>query len=326
MPRPARPDDLYRLAVPFDPRLSPDGSRVVFTVKRSAVGRDGYRQAIWSAPVDGSEPARQLTLGVRSDGAPRISPDGTTLAFISDRRLYAEEEPDRPTEAKERDDCFQVFLLALDGGEARRLTDLPKGVSEFAWSPDGRTLAILTLVAGRDDRGGPPEARPAREAEARRDAAVRLPVHRPAELPVQRRRASSTTRTSTCGSSTSRPARRGRSSRVRRPRSTRPGRRTAPGSRSPRTGAGTPTSRSGGRSGSWRSPRARSRSSRTAATRSSSTRPGRATGRRSWRSATSGRGSATGPGSGGSRPTDRMRRRAAGPTCWPGASSSRTRR
>ena len=35
VPRPARPDDLYRLAVPSDPRLSPDGSRVVFTVKRS---------------------------------------------------------------------------------------------------------------------------------------------------------------------------------------------------------------------------------------------------------------------------------------------------
>ena len=43
MPRPARPDDLYRLAVPYDPRLSPDGSRVAFTVKRSSVGKDGYR-------------------------------------------------------------------------------------------------------------------------------------------------------------------------------------------------------------------------------------------------------------------------------------------
>jgi dipeptidyl aminopeptidase/acylaminoacyl peptidase len=166
VPRPARPDDLYRLAVPFDPRLSPDGSRVVFAVKRSSVGRDGYRQAIWSAPVDGSEPARQLTLGVRSDGAARISPDGTTLAFVSDRRLYAEEEPDRPRDAKERDDCFQVFLLALDGGEARRLTDLPKGVSELAWAPDGRTLAILTSSLGatieedRRKRGRPAKPKP----------------------------------------------------------------------------------------------------------------------------------------------------------------------
>ena len=166
MPRPARPDDLYRLAVPFEPRLSPDGSRVVFTVKRSAVGKDSYRQAIWSAPIDGSEPARQLTLGIRSDRAPRISPDGTTLAFISDRRLYAEEEPDRPKDAKERDDCFQVFLLPLDGGEARRLTDLPKGVTEFTWSPDGRTLAILTsslgttIEADRRKRGRPEKPKP----------------------------------------------------------------------------------------------------------------------------------------------------------------------
>ena len=52
--RPAHPDDLYRLAVPFEPRLSPDGRTVAFTVKRSSVGRDGYRHAIWLAPTDGS--------------------------------------------------------------------------------------------------------------------------------------------------------------------------------------------------------------------------------------------------------------------------------
>ena len=87
MPRPARPDDLYRLSVPFDPRLSPDGRLVAFSVKRTAVGRDGYRYAIWLAPTDGSAPARQVTIGSRADRRPRFSPDGRTLAFISDRRL-----------------------------------------------------------------------------------------------------------------------------------------------------------------------------------------------------------------------------------------------
>jgi Tol biopolymer transport system component len=171
LPRPARPDDLYRLAVPFDPRLSPDGTLAAFTVKRSSAGRDAYRHAIWTAPVDGSAPARQATLGARNDTHARFSPDGRTLAFLSDRRLYAEDEPDRPKEARDRDDCVQVHLLPLDGGEARRLTDLPKGVTELAWSPDGRSLAVLTSSLG------------ATEEEDRRRRG-RLPKPKPGETPL----------------------------------------------------------------------------------------------------------------------------------------------
>ena len=166
MPRAARPDDLYRLRVPFEPRLSPDGRTVAFSVKRTAVGYDGYRHSIWTVPVDGSGEARQLTLGARTDRHARFSPDGRTLAFLSDRRLLVEEEPTRPKEVKEREDAVQVHLLPLDGGEARRLTDLPRGVDEFAWSPDCRTLAVLTsslgatLEADTKKRGRPAKPKP----------------------------------------------------------------------------------------------------------------------------------------------------------------------
>ncbi len=166
MPRPARPDDLYRLAVPTDPRVSPDGRTVAFSVTRSSVGRDGYRRSIWMAPADGRGEARQVTLGARTDGHARFSPDGRTLAFISDRRLVVEEEPDRPKDAKDRNDCNQVHLLPLDGGEARRLTDLPRGVNTFAWSPDGSMLAVLTSSLGatvdeeRRRRGRPAPPKP----------------------------------------------------------------------------------------------------------------------------------------------------------------------
>jgi acylaminoacyl-peptidase len=145
--RPARPDDLYRLRVPTDPRLSPDGRQVAFTVKQVSPGRDAYRQSVWIAPVDGSAEARRVTIGARYDRDARFSPDGRSLAFLSDRRLYVEEEPGRPTDPTLRDDCHQVHLLPLEGGEARRLTDLPRGVESFAWSPDGRTLALLTWSA-----------------------------------------------------------------------------------------------------------------------------------------------------------------------------------
>jgi dipeptidyl aminopeptidase/acylaminoacyl peptidase len=54
-----------------------------------------------------------------------------------------EEEPDRVADdSKDREDATQVHLLPLDGGEARRLTDLPRGVEGFEWSPDGTRLVV----------------------------------------------------------------------------------------------------------------------------------------------------------------------------------------
>ena len=86
MPRAPRPDDLYRLRVATEPRLSPDGALAAITVQTVAPGFDGYRHAIWLVATDGSGSARQVTLGSRHDRHPRFSPDGRTLAFISDRR------------------------------------------------------------------------------------------------------------------------------------------------------------------------------------------------------------------------------------------------
>jgi Tol biopolymer transport system component len=83
--RAPRPEDLYDLRVPTDLALSPDGRYVAFSVKAVAPGKDGYRTSLWLAPTDGSQPARQLTVGSKSDTAPRWSPDGRTIAFLSDR-------------------------------------------------------------------------------------------------------------------------------------------------------------------------------------------------------------------------------------------------
>ncbi len=147
MPRPPIADDLARLRIPTEPRLSPDGRFVVVTLTTVAPAWDGYRSALWGVPTDGREP-RRLTLGARHDRHPRFAPDGRTLAFLSDRRTLVEEEPERTADAGEREDETQVHLLPLEGGEAQRLTDLPRGVTGFEWSPDGRSLVVTTASRG----------------------------------------------------------------------------------------------------------------------------------------------------------------------------------
>jgi len=155
VPRPPRPDDLYRLRVPTEPALSPDGRWAVVTLQTVAAGFDAYHHALWLVPTDPAdgEPQR-LTIGAKHDRHARFSPDGRSLAFLSDRRALVEEEPrrggptrERPT--KEREDLTQVHLLPLDRpGEARRLTDLPRGVEAFEWAPDGARLVVVSASVG----------------------------------------------------------------------------------------------------------------------------------------------------------------------------------
>jgi dipeptidyl aminopeptidase/acylaminoacyl peptidase len=166
MPRAPRAQDLYELRVPTEVAISPDGELVAFTVKSVAPGKDGYRQSLWLVQADGSAPARQLTLGANNDTTPRWSPDGRTLAFVSDRMAIlikggAGEEAgvDEPPDEGAR----QVWLLPMDGGEARQLTRLPKDVKDIRWSPDGQRLCLVSAAVRaerEEDRrqpGDPPE-------------------------------------------------------------------------------------------------------------------------------------------------------------------------
>ena len=165
MTRSFRPDDLYRFRIATDPRLSPDGSLAAFPGQTgAAAARDGYRHAWWAVATDADSPARQLTIGAKHDRHARFAPDGRALAFLSDRRHQVEDEP-AAGDVKLREDGQQVHLLPLDGGEARRLTDLPRGINAFWWAPDGRQLLVASSSRGatRDEdrrrRGktGPPK-------------------------------------------------------------------------------------------------------------------------------------------------------------------------
>ncbi|HEX3646374.1 MAG TPA: DPP IV N-terminal domain-containing protein, partial [Vicinamibacterales bacterium] len=104
--------------------LSPDGTRVVFTVTEPVKGAARQRN-IWLLDL-ASQQVRQLTFSAKSDSSPRWAPDGRDIAFLSDR-----------------DGAAQLYLLPMRGGESQRLTDRREKVDAFRWSPDGRQIALL---------------------------------------------------------------------------------------------------------------------------------------------------------------------------------------
>ena len=123
------PRDLLRFRTVADLACSPDGSRVAFTVSAIDAEADEYRSNIWVAQADGGEPT-QLTREPKKAAAARWSPDGKTIAFLSDRE----------------NDRAQLFVVAAAGGEPRRLTDLPLGAMPASWSPDGTRLLFGARV------------------------------------------------------------------------------------------------------------------------------------------------------------------------------------
>ena len=129
--------DLAALRVIEEFAVSPDGSRVVFALKGTDYDADRYTANLWLVDVAGGEP-RQLTTTRARDGAPRWSPDGSQIAFTSDRD----------------GDKRELWTIPANGGEASPVRR-PDGsrlhhdsdLTEPRWSPDGATLAYLAKTA-----------------------------------------------------------------------------------------------------------------------------------------------------------------------------------
>ncbi|MEU8125397.1 serine hydrolase [Spirillospora sp. NPDC049024] len=123
-------EDLTDLAVPSQPEMSPDGSRIVYVLRTLDAARDRNLDQLWVVGTDDGTP-RRLTSG-SSDTAPAWSPEGRRLAFLRGG---------------------QLAVLDTGGGEPEQVTDLPLGAGPACWSPDGRRLAFTAPV---DPTGGAP--------------------------------------------------------------------------------------------------------------------------------------------------------------------------
>jgi dipeptidyl aminopeptidase/acylaminoacyl peptidase len=143
--KPFTVDDLYLHLRVTELDCAPDGSEIAATVRSVNREENKYQFGIWSFALDG-RPALQLTQGTGgTDNTPHWSPDGNTLAFVSDRNGSP-----------------QVHTLARRGGEAVQVGNFGGGVSDLRWFPDGKSILVASGVSVDPDlRGDRPESPPA---------------------------------------------------------------------------------------------------------------------------------------------------------------------
>lgn len=116
----------------FNPRISPDGKRVVYEVQKTNWEENAFERNLWIGDVASGE-THALTTAKKSSTNPAWSPEGRWIAFLSDRPGQIA----GTTEGKK-----QLYVISADGGEALQITKVENDVNDFEWAPDSKRLAF----------------------------------------------------------------------------------------------------------------------------------------------------------------------------------------
>lgn len=128
-------EDLYRFHVISSCEISPNGGQVVFCLQGVNKKTEKKYSNLWIVPTDGGR-ARQFTYGNQLDTQSRWSPDGTEIAFLSNR---------------DDEKQSQIYIIPFHGGEARQLTNVKGTIGHVEWAPHGKELVFTLRKKDREE-------------------------------------------------------------------------------------------------------------------------------------------------------------------------------
>ncbi|MGG4468143.1 S9 family peptidase [Paenibacillus alvei] len=126
-------EDLYKLKSIVDPQASPDGKGFLYVVTGISEDKDAYYSNIYYQSLEDSSKSYQWTFGEHRNTSPRWSPNGEEIAFVSNRSGKN-----------------QIYVLNINGGEAKQLTFVRNGASNPVWSADGSEIAFQTSIGKKE--------------------------------------------------------------------------------------------------------------------------------------------------------------------------------
>jgi dipeptidyl aminopeptidase/acylaminoacyl peptidase len=132
--------DMQRFSEVSDPQLSPDGEWIVYSVATVDTAHDRSSGDIWLARWDGKS-NRRMTWDSVDEHSPRFVGNTHAISFLSARG--------------DKRDSDQLWLMPLDGGEARKLTSVRDGVNDYSWSPDGKRVVLALDDSSVDTDSAP---------------------------------------------------------------------------------------------------------------------------------------------------------------------------
>ena len=126
---PINPDHIYQITTLGPPSISPDGTKIAYS--NSFVHKESLKNISRIVITSLNNPTNYFLTQCNSDHSPIYSPDGNNIAFI-------------------RQDLTgnnQLWLIPTNGGESRKLTQLPGGIGSPSWSPNGRAIVFTSLTS-----------------------------------------------------------------------------------------------------------------------------------------------------------------------------------